>query len=59
MAAQRGGRADPFYLVRDEIQETLDRLGEAFSSWERVPHGDKAKPKAGADLLSRIGEGFS
>mmetsp|Transcript_2199 Transcript_2199/g.4974 ORF Transcript_2199/g.4974 Transcript_2199/m.4974 type:complete len:255 (-) Transcript_2199:71-835(-) len=54
--SQRRAALDPFYLVRDEIAESLHKLTESFTSWERMPHGDKAKVRAADDLSSRLGD---
>mmetsp|Transcript_68173 Transcript_68173/g.215660 ORF Transcript_68173/g.215660 Transcript_68173/m.215660 type:complete len:245 (-) Transcript_68173:857-1591(-) len=30
---------DPFYLVRDEIQDSVDGVVDKFSKWDRLPEG--------------------
>ncbi|KAL0009006.1 hypothetical protein SO802_010508 [Lithocarpus litseifolius] len=28
---------DPFYVVKEEIQESIDKLQSTFHQWERIP----------------------
>ncbi|CAI9274134.1 unnamed protein product [Lactuca saligna] len=43
---------DPFYIVKDEIQDSIDSLQGSFHEWERVPVGSGEQSRLTKELLS-------
>ncbi|KAI3720617.1 hypothetical protein L2E82_31607 [Cichorium intybus] len=43
---------DPFYIVKDEIQDSIDNLQAGFHEWERTPVGSGEQSRATRELLS-------
>ncbi|CAH1439047.1 unnamed protein product [Lactuca virosa] len=43
---------DPFYIVKDEIQDSIDSLQGSFHEWERVPVGSGEQSRVTKELLS-------
>lgn len=43
---------DPFYIVKDEIQDSIDNLQATFHQWERIPVGSGEQSRLTKELLS-------
>ncbi|XP_039020667.1 syntaxin-61-like [Hibiscus syriacus] len=43
---------DPFYIVKEEIQDSIDKLQVSFHQWERVPPGTGEQVHLTKDLLA-------
>lgn len=42
---------DPFYIVKEEIQESIDKVLSSFHQWERIPAGSQEQQNLTKDLL--------
>ncbi|MBA0712844.1 hypothetical protein Golax_011917 [Gossypium laxum] len=43
---------DPFYIVKEEIQDSIDKLQSSFHQWERVPGGTGEQVHLTKELLA-------
>ncbi|XP_058202387.1 syntaxin-61 [Rhododendron vialii] len=43
---------DPFYIVKEEIQESIDKVLSSFHQWERIPAGSQEQQNLTEDLLT-------
>ncbi|KAK9287900.1 hypothetical protein L1049_016344 [Liquidambar formosana] len=43
---------DPFYIVKEEIQESIDKLQSTFHQWERIPSGTGEQVHVTKELLA-------
>lgn len=43
---------DPFYIVKEEIQESIDRVLSSFHQWERIPAGSQEQQNLTKELLA-------
>ncbi|KAE8697846.1 Syntaxin-61 [Hibiscus syriacus] len=43
---------DPFYIVKEEIQDSIDKLQASFHQWERIPPGTGEQVHLTKDLLA-------
>ncbi|XP_050247716.1 syntaxin-61-like [Quercus robur] len=43
---------DPFYVVKEEIQESIDKLQSTFHQWERIPSGTGEQLHLTKELLA-------
>ncbi|TXG56477.1 hypothetical protein EZV62_017790 [Acer yangbiense] len=43
---------DPFYIVKEEIQESIDKLQSTFHQWERIPSGTGEQVHLTKELLT-------
>ncbi|KAF7116790.1 hypothetical protein RHSIM_RhsimUnG0015200 [Rhododendron simsii] len=41
---------DPFYIVKEEIQESIDKVLSSFHQWERIPAGSQEQQNLTKDL---------
>ncbi|KAF3612148.1 hypothetical protein DY000_02047275 [Brassica cretica] len=46
---------DPFYIVKEEIQDSIDKLQSAFHKWERISPGMGDQVHATKELLANCG----
>jgi syntaxin 6 len=42
---------DPFYIVKEEIQESIDKVLSSFHQWERIPAGSQEQQNLTKELL--------
>ncbi|PSS32815.1 Syntaxin-61 like [Actinidia chinensis var. chinensis] len=42
---------DPFYIVKEEIQESIDKLLSTFHRWENIPGGSQEQQNVTKELL--------
>ncbi|KAL7176746.1 hypothetical protein ACSBR2_030152 [Camellia fascicularis] len=42
---------DPFYIVKEEIQDSIDKLLSTFHKWERIPADSQEQQKLTKELL--------
>ncbi|XP_047340395.1 syntaxin-61-like [Impatiens glandulifera] len=42
---------DPFYIVKEEIQESIDKLLSTFRQWEHIPLGNQEQQNLTKELL--------
>ncbi|KAG9446621.1 hypothetical protein H6P81_012749 [Aristolochia fimbriata] len=43
---------DPFYIVKEEIQESIDKLQSTFHQWERIPSNTGERVQLTKELVS-------
>ncbi|GJX67530.1 syntaxin-61-like protein isoform X1 [Tanacetum coccineum] len=43
---------DPFYIVKDEIQESIDKLQSTYHQWEHIPVASGEQSRLTKELLS-------
>ncbi|KAL8458971.1 hypothetical protein ACS0TY_035614 [Phlomoides rotata] len=43
---------DPFYIVKEETQDSIDKLLQTFHQWERMPSDSKERPRLTKELLA-------
>ncbi|XVE51403.1 hypothetical protein DITRI_Ditri02bG0037600 [Diplodiscus trichospermus] len=46
---------DPFYIVKEEIQESIDKLQSSFHQWERIPPDTGEQVHLTKELLANCG----
>ncbi|KAM6580663.1 syntaxin-61 isoform X1 [Cannabis sativa] len=46
---------DPFYVVKEEIQESIDKLQSSFHHWERIPANTGEQIHLSKELLASCG----
>ncbi|KAM6553939.1 hypothetical protein CsatB_014701 [Cannabis sativa] len=46
---------DPFYVVKEEIQESIDKLQSSFHHWERIPPNTGEQIHLSKELLASCG----
>ncbi|XP_062077747.1 syntaxin-61 isoform X1 [Humulus lupulus] len=46
---------DPFYVVKEEIQESIDKLHSSFHHWERIPANTGEQVHLAKELLASCG----
>ncbi|CAG9463464.1 unnamed protein product [Pedinophyceae sp. YPF-701] len=50
-----GSMRDPFYLVKEEIQDTLDQVEQAFRKWQQIPPSTPDQDRVGRDIEDGCG----
>lgn len=43
--------ADPYYLVREEIQDSVTKIQTGYDRWERLPQGSESRATIAHDLV--------
>ena len=46
--------ADPYYLVREEIQDSVTKIQTGYDRWERLPQGSESRATIAHDLVRSL-----
>ena len=52
--ARAMANADPYYLVREEIQDSVTKIQTGYDRWERLPQGSESRATIAHDLVRSL-----